>query len=92
MHAQIGGAMVRTDITSSTSMATNPADEFAVEQDTDSLGLVYGVGAAVRFGSRWSLSADWQRYEVSEADDTPLDLNATYDAVTLALTFALDAH
>lgn len=88
VHAQVGGAMVRTDVESSTRFNATSPESYVVEDDADTLGLVYGAGAAVRVGSSWGLSLDWQRYEVSEDEDTPLDLDASYDALTLALTYA----
>lgn len=91
VHAQVGLATVMTDVTASTRVPGTRATSFAVADDTDSTALTFGVGAAFRFNPRWSLSLDWQRYEASEKDSSPIDVDANYDVVSLGLRFRLGA-
>jgi opacity protein-like surface antigen len=91
VHAHVGLATTRTDVTSLTRVGGSRSTSFTVTDDTDSINLTYGVGAAYRLHGRWSLSLDWQRYEVSEDDTSPLDIEANYDVISLSLLFRLGA-
>ena len=91
VHAQVGLATMMTDVTSSTLIGGTRSTSFTVTDDTDSTKLTLGVGAAFRLHPRWNLSLDWQRYEVSEDDTSPLDIESSYDVISLSLLVRLGA-
>lgn len=98
VHAQVGVAYTKTHTSSSTVLfVDSPGPKFSpvrqsdLDNESQSAGLFYGAGAAVELGKRWELSLDWQRYQVSEDDQTPIDLDAAYDAITIGLSVGFGA-
>ncbi len=91
VHAQVGLATTMTDVTASTRVGGTRATSFIVTDDTDATALTFGIGAAFRLHPRWSLSLDWQRYEASEGDSSPIDIDANYDVISLGLHVRLGA-
>ena len=89
VHANAGFASVKSDATARTRIGGTRSTSFIARDEPDSTNLTYGVGAAFRLHSRWSLSLDWQQYEVSEDDTNRLDLEAKYDVISLGLIVRL---
>lgn len=91
VHGHVGLASTKTDATASTRIGGSRSTSFTMTDDPDSTNMTFGVGAAFSLHSRWSLSLDWQRYEVSEDDTNRLDIEANYDVISLSLLFRLGA-